>query len=121
MKKVFVIFTLVALCSTAWADKSISRTVQWLHDGWVQSQKIAQGNRGEKQDAFLAGQYVGYVTAETDLIRSGLMPEIEIPPTVTYNEVLAVVGDYLDAHPTENGSAAALIAKAFQAVWPARD
>ena len=64
---------------------------------------------------------MGYVIAESDLIRDGLIPEIAIPPKVTYDEILAVVGDYLDAHPQENGSAAELVVKACLVVWSAKD
>ena len=115
------IIIFIAMCSAASADNSTGRTVQWLHDGWVQSQNMARGNSGDKQGAFLAGQYVGYVIAESDLIRDGLIPEIAIPPKITYDEILAVVGDYLDAHSQENGSAAEIVVKACLVVWPAKD
>jgi Rap1a immunity proteins len=101
MKKVFIIMLLaVAVGVAGWALDPFSGKT--LHSCWLEY-KSAQARTGKPVNDLMIGLYMGFVAGVlrgTNLVAPSSDP-FAIPERVTMDQLCAIVGNYLDAHPEE--------------------
>jgi hypothetical protein len=88
-------------------------TGQWLHDLWQSYQKTSFANQ---EEAAKSSIYTGFVSSGAQvMLDAGWLSASGI----TYGQMAAVVGKYLDDHPEQwNLDAEVLVYRALYAVWP---
>ena len=118
MKRLLVLVTVLILVGAAtWAQTRL--TGQWLHDGWLATQKMETAIDKPYADATAAYMYMGFVMGELRVMQGAGW--LDPPEGVKLGQELTMVGKYLDDHPEEwNTLAEILLYKIFHAVWPGK-
>ena len=92
-------------------------TGEWLHECWIEEQK-ATVNVARVTEWQNVGLYEGFVLGVVSGLRFRQSP-FSIPESVTNGEIFKAVGKYLDRHPKELvSSAAVLVIRALREAWP---
>lgn len=120
MRKLIIIVALVLLAVGAYGQNTIG-TAKYLHDGWLAYQK-ASGPNGfnglSSSEANYMGNFTGYLLA-TIRLEEYALNWFRIPANVSYDQMFAMVGQYLDKHPEKwNEDAALVIDDIFSAYYP---
>jgi hypothetical protein len=98
--------------------KSDFGTGHWLHECWLEEQRV-NAHVSRVKEWQNVGLYEGFVMAVVLVGIHHRDPIFSIPDSVTNGQIFAVVGKYLDSHPTEwDKDADRLVVKALQTVWP---
>ena len=114
MKKLLVLVVVLILVGTAgWGEDTTLGTGQWLHDLWQCYQKTSFANH---EEAAKSSIYTGFVSSGAQvMLDAGWISAFGM----TYGQMAAVVGKYLDDHPEQwNLPAEVLVYRALYAVWP---
>jgi Rap1a immunity proteins len=122
MKRLLTIAGIALIAASAWGQATTG-TGQWLHDCWVKYQQTDSGASVGPADWHSVGLFEGFVISVSESIQvltaSNPKLNIDIPPSVTYGQLWAVVGKYLDAHPEQwNWPAYLLVLGALSDTWP---
>lgn len=116
MRKLILVVVLFTIVLVGPAHATFFETGASLIQGWREHQKIMQSQPGEK-NYLLASQFVGYVTGVIDAQAENL----RIPVGATKDQVCAIVGKYLEAHPEEwNKVGSDLVVKALRIAFSQR-
>lgn len=122
MKKLFVIAIVLTVTVAAWTEgNTYVVTGQYLHDnGLIQFEKTQKGIKPETTtEAFQLAFFLGYINGVVDAGSWAENQLYSIPADVSFGQICAVVGNYLDAHPEQwNKNGSALIFKALSIAWP---
>ena len=117
MKKVAAISALLLVTAVVFGQSTFG-TGQWLHDGWLASQKTEPSDQ-QISDVAHGWEYTGFVLGAANVMSAAQW--IDIPVNAALGQWLAVVGKYLDNHPGEwNLPAEVLVYRALHAVWPGK-
>ncbi len=108
MKRPLIVAGLIAVVGAAgWAQGAAGiGSGQWLHDAWTEYERSTAGAGPTSRapgdilkTAIESGLFVGFVVGVSSAVNDGSIQLLEIPASVTTQQVLTIVGRYLDDHP----------------------
>lgn len=114
MKKLFVVFVLLVVAVSLFADGDDGNR---LYKCWQSYQRYQKNpSSASKDDCTGAGWYMGYIQGTVDVLID--MGKLEVPNNATWESGFAIVGKYLESHVSEwEDLAAFIVFKAFVEVF----